>query len=68
MSSQRSDLIQRVMTLKDEIDQIFIDTEYWNDNVRMADEESIDPDPDGILRMLREGLIKCLKNEIRAVE
>lgn len=50
---ERSEIIKRMIKLNNEIDQIFIDAKYWNDNVRKPGIEAIDPDPDGQLKRLR---------------
>jgi hypothetical protein len=41
-----------------EIEQIFIDAEYWNTHVRKPDEAPIDPDPDGQMT----AILKALKS------
>jgi hypothetical protein len=55
-AAERAKLIQRVVELRSECRQIFIDAEYWNDNVRRPEEERIDPDPNGTLALLIEKL------------
>jgi hypothetical protein len=50
--AQRAKLIARVVELRHEVAQIFVDTAFWNDNVRKPHEALIDPDPDGLLRLL----------------
>jgi hypothetical protein len=47
--------IVRCMELKrDDVRQIFIDVEHWN--AQHPHEQPIDPDPDGALRRLLDGL------------
>jgi hypothetical protein len=60
-AAERAKLIERVIQLRSECRQIFIDAEYWNNNVRKADEERIDPDPDGTLALLIEKLDEQVK-------
>ncbi len=66
MEPTRQSLIGRVKKLKAEIEQIFIDAAHWNENVRSADESPIDPDPDGQLKKILDGINRTLeKEEIR---
>lgn len=60
-AAERASLIARVVEMRSETAQIFIDTAYWNDNVRKPDEDVIDPDPDGLLRLLLEKLDAQIK-------
>jgi hypothetical protein len=60
-AAERAKLIQRTIEIRSECRQIFIDAEYWNNNVRKADEERIDPDPDGTLALLIEKLDEQVK-------
>ncbi len=58
---ERASLVNRVRRCRDEINQLFTDAEYWNS--RHAPEESIDPDPDGLLVKLRASLQHTLESE-----
>ncbi len=53
---RRAILIARVIELRSDVAQIFTDHAYWNDNVRKPGEAAIDPDPDGLLRLLLDKL------------
>ena len=59
----REQLITRTRKIKSEIEQIFIDAAHWNENVRKPRQVPIDPDPDGKLALILEGLNKTLKTE-----
>lgn len=52
----RESLVARAKYLKSEIEQIFLDAEHWNNAVRKPHEELIDPDPQGELKQLLNGL------------
>ena len=60
---ERQQFVNRAKTILAEIEQIFIDVEYWNDNIRKPHEEPIDPDPDGMLGRLKDGLMKFIECE-----
>ena len=66
-SKQRADIIRRARTLLAEIEQYFVDLERWNDNsqARKAGCYPIDPDLDGQLGRMRDGLIRMLAAEDR---
>lgn len=57
--------IKHARSLLAEIDQIFTDAASWNDNseARKNGAPPIDPDPDGQLRKIREGLVGVLAAE-----
>lgn len=59
----REQLIGRAKVLRAEIEQIFTDAASWNENTRKPDEEPIDPDPDGAMRRIADGLDRMLANE-----
>lgn len=46
-------MIARAERIIEEIDQLFIDVDYWNNYVRKPPEPPIDPDPDGELKRIR---------------
>lgn len=56
----RDRMLARGMRLRLEIEQIFIDCAAWNDNseARQEGAEPIDPDPDGQMRRIADGLDK----------
>lgn len=60
---QRARLVERARVLRGEIEQVFTDVAHWNDEVRKADEAPIDPDPDGRLRRMADGLDRLLEDE-----
>lgn len=62
---ERQRIVARAMTLRADIEQIFIDCASWNDNARKPDEETIDCDPDGKLRRIADGLDLFLVTEAR---
>lgn len=47
----KDDLLAEARRINNEIRQMFIDVEHWNNAVRKADEQQIDPDPDGQLKV-----------------
>jgi hypothetical protein len=47
---------KRLIKAKEEIEQIFIDAASWNENNRPEGEPPIDPDPDGELRQVLNGI------------
>lgn len=53
---ERDRLVGNALRLRDEIRQIFIDVASWNDNVRAPGEDPIDPDPDGSLQRILDGI------------
>lgn len=59
----RQQIISNAVNLKAEIDQLFIDADYWNKNVRKASEKDIDPDPDGQMCKTWHALDDMLKRE-----
>lgn len=59
----RQRLTERAMKLRADIEQIFIDCASWNDNARKPGEALIDPDPDGKLRRMADGLDRMLSAE-----
>lgn len=60
-ATERASLIARVVELRAEVAQIFTDFYYWNANVRQPGEAAIDPDPDGLLRLLLGKLDEQIK-------
>ena len=59
--AKRVSLIARCIELRSEVAQIFSDCAHWNDNVRRPDEPTIDPDQDGLLRLLLDKLDAQIK-------
>lgn len=61
----RADILARARALRQEIAEIFADYQHWNDNSpsRAEGAEPIDPDPDGQLRRIAEGLDRMLERE-----
>lgn len=62
-ASGRLVILNRAMRLRVDIEQIFIDTAHWNVHARPACDERIDPDPDGKLRRMADGLDRMLATE-----
>lgn len=56
----RDQIIAEARVTRGEIEQIFIDCAYWNEHVRKPCEAPIDPDPDGLMRKLANGLDRML--------
>jgi hypothetical protein len=63
VKAERRRIIGQFHRLRAEIDQIFVDCAYWNDNVRKPTEEPINPDPFGELRRLVTALDELLAND-----
>lgn len=63
IESGRRRLLDRAIKLRCQIEQIFLDCAYWNDNVRKDEEGRIDCDPDGQLRRIADGLDTMLAHE-----
>ncbi len=61
MDAERQRLINEAARIVNNIDQHFIDAEYWND--LHPDEEPLIADPDGQLAAWRQGLNKMLETE-----
>jgi hypothetical protein len=62
-SNSRAAIIDRARTMRTEIAQIFADAERWNRVNVPWKGGPIDPDPDGKLKRLAEGLDKMLAAE-----
>ena len=64
---ERADIIRRARMLLAEIEQVFVDVASWNDNAQARKEgcDPIDPDPDGELGRMRDGLMRLLAAEDR---
>lgn len=56
-SRERADILREAYRMKEEINQIFYDAEHWNIS---HPEEAINPDPDGALKCLEEGIDRML--------
>lgn len=63
MDTQRRQLIERARRILKDIEQIFLDADYWNNHVRTPFEEPIDPDPGGELARYAAGLERMLAAE-----
>lgn len=61
VNSERPLITYRAKALREEIQQYFLDVEYWNNNVRKEHEAPIDPDPDGKL----VGMLKAIEIGLR---
>lgn len=64
---ERQLIIDRARRLRHDIEQIFTDCASWNDNSvsRRNGAASIDPDPDGQLRRMADGLDRMLAAEAK---
>ncbi len=60
IDSERKELIARARRIRQEIKQIFIDAEHWNNFVRSPFELPIDPDSDGELARWAKALDRML--------
>ena len=66
MNAERQRLINEAARILGNINQIFIDVAYWNNNTRVRlypNEKPIDPDPDGQLARFKTGFEKMLLRE-----
>ena len=61
--TERAALVTRARQQRAEIEQYFADLAHWNAAVRRPDEAPIDPDPDGIVARLMQGLDRLLAVE-----
>jgi hypothetical protein len=57
---RRARIIHRLRETRAEVEQIFIDTDHWNQCVRKPNEQPIDPDPDGEMRRLSDAIARVL--------
>lgn len=62
----RQRIIARAIVQRAEIEQIFVDIDSWNKNstARKNGADAIDPDPDGKLRRMADGLDRMIAAEI----
>lgn len=63
MDAERQRIINEAARILNDIEQQFIDAEYWNRH--HPDQEPIDPDPTGELAHWKRGFEGLLKNEAR---
>lgn len=63
--ARRAELVEKVLSARQEIEQIFIDVAHWNDTVRKPNEAPVDPDPNGDLRDLANFYDRILKNDVQ---
>lgn len=59
----RQQIITEVDRLRQEIAQLFTAAHHWNEHVRKPNEARIDPDPDGQLRKIAQGIDAMLATE-----
>jgi hypothetical protein len=57
----RQAIIKKARNIRKEIAQIFLDAEHWNGT--HPNEEPINPDPDGQLKRMTQGLDATLEGE-----
>ncbi len=62
-STTREELVARMRRIRRGIEEIFIDTDYWNEYVRKPSVVPIDIDPDGKLRSLANAFDQALAKE-----
>ncbi len=62
---QRARLVEKIRHARQQIAQMFIDCEHWNNEVRQPHESPIDPDPDGDLRLLAGFYDRLLQNDVQ---
>jgi hypothetical protein len=58
--ARRIGFVERAEKVKKDIEQIFLDAEYWNVHVRKLTEARIDPDPNGELKAILAGLTRFI--------
>ena len=63
MSNERAEIIGRARKLRAEIAQTFADAEHWNSRHVPWKGKPIDPDPDGQLKRIADGLDRMLEVE-----
>lgn len=63
MDKERQRLINEAARIANNIDQMFIDAEYWNSH--HPQEKPLDPDPDGQLSRWKRSMESLLENEAR---
>jgi hypothetical protein len=63
MDAERQRIINEAARISNEIEQMFIDYEYWNE--LHPDEQPIDTDPDGQLGRWKRSMDSLLANEAR---
>ena len=61
----RAQMLDHARSLRAEIDQIFTDAAVWNDfsDARRVGYAPINPDPDGQLRRIADGIDRILAND-----
>lgn len=62
-AARRAEIVEHCRAARQQIAQIFIDMEHWNEHVRRPEDERIDPDPDGDLRAIADFYDRILKND-----
>lgn len=68
MDAERQRIINEAARILGEINQHFIDVEYWNTNTRVRlypSDEPIDPDPTGEMAHWKRSFEALLRNEAR---
>lgn len=63
---ERQRLINQMAQIINDIDQMFCDAAFWNNDTRprlYPDAAPIDPDPGGFMAKVRAGYIKSLEHE-----
>lgn len=60
---ERDRIVGNAKRTRAKIEELFVDAAYWNEHVRQPTEEPIDPDPDGVLRRLADGLDRMLADD-----
>ena len=63
LNSGRAEIVSRARQMRREIAQIFDDAAHWNSRHVPWKGQPIDPDPDGQLRRIADGLDKMLAAE-----
>jgi hypothetical protein len=64
----REQIVRQARKSLAEINQLFTDCAHWNENVRKAHEDRIDPDPGGAIAKHKAELEVLIANEIRISE
>jgi hypothetical protein len=61
--AQRRALLARARRIRADVQAIFDDAAYWNEHVRPPGEAPIDPDPEGDMRLILDGIDRMLTND-----
>jgi hypothetical protein len=66
LAEERQRLINQMAQIINDIDQMFCDAAFWNNETRprlYPNNAPVDPDPDGFMARVRAGYVKSLERE-----